>query len=53
MYVKGNFLPVRHFLDRADLNAQARDWGLQVAEGRRIAIHGRKHDGMWGRDSFS
>jgi transposase len=30
-YVKGNFLPTRSFRDMADLNAQVRDWVLQVA----------------------
>ena len=36
-YVKGNFLPTRSFRDMADLNAQVRDWVLQVAGQR---IHG-------------
>ena len=36
-YVKGNFLPTRKFRDMADLNAQVRDWVLQVAGQR---IHG-------------
>jgi transposase len=36
-YVKGNFLPTRHFRDLADLNAQARAWVLEVAGQR---IHG-------------
>jgi transposase len=30
-YVKGNFLPTRRFRDMTDLNAQVRDWVLQVA----------------------
>jgi len=30
-YVKGNFLPTRRFRDLADLNAQVREWVLQVA----------------------
>jgi transposase len=34
-YVKGNFLPLREFRDLADLNAQARQWVLEIA-GRRI-----------------
>ncbi len=37
-YVKGNFLPTRRFRDLADLNAQVREWVLQVA-GQRIARH--------------
>jgi hypothetical protein len=36
-YVKGNFLPTRRFRDMADLNAQVREWVLQVAGQR---IHG-------------
>lgn len=36
-YVKGNFLPTRSFRDMADLNAQARDWVLQVAG---LRLHG-------------
>jgi len=30
-YVKGNFLPTRRFRDMTDLNAQVREWVLQVA----------------------
>ncbi len=36
-YVKGNFLPTRHFRDLADLNAQARRW---VTEEAGVRIHG-------------
>ncbi|HNE17952.1 MAG TPA: IS21 family transposase [Ottowia sp.] len=36
-YVKGNFLPLREFRDLADLNAQARQWALEIAGQR---IHG-------------
>lgn len=36
-YVKGNFLPLREFRDLADLNAQARQWVLEIAGQR---IHG-------------
>ena len=34
-YVKGNFLPLRQFVDLQDLNRQARQWVMEVA-GRRI-----------------
>jgi transposase len=34
-YVKGNFLPTRHFRDQADLNAQARAWVLDEAGQRK------------------
>jgi hypothetical protein len=34
-YVKGNFLPLRQFVDLHDLNRQARQWVMEVA-GRRI-----------------
>jgi len=36
-YVKGNFLPLRHFRDLADLNAQAWRWAMEEAGER---IHG-------------
>ena len=39
-YVKGNFLPTRHFRDLADLNEQARTWVLEEAGTR---IHGTTH----------
>ncbi len=37
-YLKGNFLPTRVFRDMEDLNAQVRDWVLQVA-GQRTHVH--------------
>jgi transposase len=36
-YVKGNFLPTRHFRDFTDLNEQARRWVLEEAGAR---VHG-------------
>ena len=36
-YVNGKLLPTRRFRDLADLNAQVREWVLQVAGQR---VHG-------------
>ena len=40
-YLKGHFLPTRHFRDLIDLNRQARDWVLHEAGER---IHGTTRD---------
>jgi len=39
-FVKSSFLPLREFRDLADLNAQAREWTLQVGN----RVHGTTHE---------